>query len=171
MEPRLPSSKKWTPFPKELLSNIEEVFTKNFKKASQKGIFKAQGRIYSQEILFRIGYKKNDEIRYANFEVSIEYNPKKENALKLIYTAIDCTASLMDQFFEEEDFHAFPKNWQSFNVGKKEVFIQTHSENPELEAEADKLLGIERSDNLVQEEKSPLDELLEEKDSETSSKK
>jgi len=152
MEPRLSSSMKWTPVPEELTEQIIDVFNKNFKAQVQSGDFHAEGRIFTKELLLRVGYKKEGEIRSYNFEVSIEFDPKKENAIKLLYTAVDCAASMMDEFFKNEEFHEFPKSWQPHKVDKKEVFLQTSTFNKELEEEADRLLGMEKEDTLVSED-------------------
>lgn len=46
MQARLPSSKKWTSIPKELITQIKSVFKQSFKQYLGKGTVHADGRIF-----------------------------------------------------------------------------------------------------------------------------
>lgn len=151
MEPRLKSSKKWTNIPAEMLTQICEVFTENFMAAAQRGQFFAEGRIYPEELLLSVGYLEKGRLARANFEVSIEFNAKKENALKLIHAAVDCAASMMEQYDQREDDEdvELPRQWTEYELEGKKVYLQYTTNNPELEAQADRLLGLSDNDDLV----------------------
>lgn len=159
MEPRLSSSKKWTSFPNEYLKQIQSVFNKSFKLHLENGKILTEGRIYKEELLLKVGFLENKSIKQSNFEISIKYDKNKENAVQLIYLMIDVAATMMDELFMAENDHDFPRVWQEYHVENKTVYLQYSSTNDELEAEADKLLGIEKADNLIQQDE---DELLDE---------
>jgi hypothetical protein len=137
--------KKWTRFPPELLQQVEGIFAEGFKRnlpVSAK--INADGRIYSDELLFRVGFRVTGELAQKNFEVSLDFDPKKENALKKIHLAIDCAASVMEEYFSSDSPHPWddlPKIWQDIQIQNQTVYIQVSSANPELEAEADKILA------------------------------
>ncbi|NQZ01445.1 MAG: hypothetical protein HRT45_12345 [Bdellovibrionales bacterium] len=149
MEPRLSTSKQWTSFPTEYLKNIETVFSKSFKLHLENGKIISEGRIYKEELLLRVGYHEKDRLKQSNFEISVEYNKKKDSPVKLIYLMIDVAATMLDEFFMAENDHDFPRIWTEYDVENRKVYLQYTAENSELEKEADKLLG-EDSEKLFQ---------------------
>ena len=165
MIPRLKSSLKWTPLPAELCGQIREVFEENFQEAAKKGQFLIEGRIYSAELCFRAGYLEKGRLLQANFEVSLEFDAKKQNALQLIQTGVDCAASMMQQYFtptensevEEDPLEAFPRQWQEHAFDGIKLYLQVSTVNSSLEEEANRLLG-EGVDNLVRGEDPEEDE-------------
>lgn len=160
MIPRLPNSKKWTPLPPELVTQIVSVFEEAFESQKAKGAFTAEGRIYTNEILLRVGFLEQGRLAQANFEVSLDFNPKKQNALEYIHLAIDCAASMMETFFaEEEAFADMPTAWRAIDLDGKKVYIQVSTENSKLAKEADKLLG-EQNEALVEGEDIEEDKLV-----------
>lgn len=150
MEPRLKTSKKWTGFPKDYLKQIIDACGQNFSPQAKKGKFHADGRIYPGEILLQVGYLESGRLKQANFEASIEYETRKDDVLKLIHLAIDACASLLAEYFEEEETD-FPREWKVFLIESREVYLRHTTDNTDLDAEADRLLGEEDS-SLVQEE-------------------
>lgn len=151
MQPRLPQSKKFTPMPGELLGQVKQVFAETFSKVASEGKFLMEGRIYQNEILFQAGYLEEGRIRQANFVVSMEYDPQKQNALQMIHFVVDCAASMMDAYFEaDQNLDEFPLEWEEFKAQGKTAYIKVDTTNSELEAQADALLGEEDSGNLVQ---------------------
>ncbi len=149
MHPRLKSSLKWTSLPTELCGQIREVFEENFEQAAKSGKIVISGRIYPAELWFQAGYLENGRLLQANFEVSLDFNAKKQNALEQIQVCIDCAASMMLQFFEAEDgLESFPREWQAHNFDGKKLFLQVTTTNTSLESEADRILG-ELEDGLV----------------------
>ncbi len=157
LKPRLKSSKKWTQLPQELLTQIVSVCRENFTAQAKAGEFLAKGQIYSEEILFQLGYLPKDRLRQVNFNVSIQFDPKKENALKLIHLALDCAGSLMADHFEKDEPYA-PTEWEKVTIEGTAVYHCLTTENSKLEEEADKWLG-KLSDELVGEEPDELDDL------------
>jgi hypothetical protein len=158
MIPRLKSSIKWTALPSELCTQIREVFEENFADATKLGRFIISGRIYPHELCFRAGYLENGRLRQANFEVSLDFNAAKQNAFEQIQVCVDCAASMMDQYLEmhknidensvEDDLDTFPHQWQENQFDGRKLFLQVSTENSDLEAEANKLLG-DSADSLV----------------------
>lgn len=148
MHPRLPSSVKWTALPKELVDQVRQIFKEAFSEQLAKGKLVVEGRIYPEELLLRVGHLQPNSIRQANFEVSVAFNPKKQNALKEIHFAIDIAASMMDEYFTQDSLNEFPLHWQKFEAGGREAHIQVSTMNTELEAQADALLG-ELDDSLI----------------------
>lgn len=141
MEPRISTSTQWTSFPNEYLKNIETVFSKSFKLHLENGKIISEGRIYKEELLLRVGYAEKDRLKQSNFEISVEYDKKKDNAVKLIYLMIDVGATMLDEFFMAENDHDFPRAWTEYEVENRKIYLQYSTINSELEKQADKLLG------------------------------
>jgi hypothetical protein len=151
MEPRLKTSKKWTALPKELLEQIKAVFHENFGKETKGGKLFTEGRVYPEELLFSIGFLPAKQLRQHNFEVSLPYNQKKDNVMKLIHIAVDAGASMFVQLFEEEDaVDQFPRTWQEVEFEGRKLYIQYTTDNTELDEEADRLLGTSKGKKLAE---------------------
>lgn len=149
MQPRLKYSSKWTPLPAELTQQIQDLFTENFSTYANEGHFFVEGRIYLKEVLLGVGYRPHQQLKQTNFEISIEYNRNKDNMLQMIHLAVDCAASLMDQYFTAEN-PDFPVSWQSVDFMDRPIYWQYTSVNTELEAQADRLLGENTEEGLMQ---------------------
>ncbi len=146
MQPRLPNSRKWSPLPKELMQQVRAVFEETFEQHLSKGSLVAEGRIYPEEILVMVGYRAKDALKQSSFEVSIAYKKDKDNVLKLIHIAVDAAGSLLDQLFNSETDEEFPTIWTEVDFEGRQIFVQYTTVNSELEAEADKLLGLKEGD-------------------------
>lgn len=150
MSPRLNSSKKWTALPPELIEQILSVFSEAFEKQRAVGQFIAEGRIYTSELLFRIGYVESGRLKQVNFEVSIDFNSSKQNALEQVHLAIDCAASMIENYFaDEETFADMPTIWKAVEIEGRRIYVQVSTENTQLESEANKLLGETHEEALV----------------------
>ena len=149
MIPRLSTSKKWTEMPEELTSQIRSVFEEHFEEACKDGEIVIEGRIYPEELLMRVGYLPEGQLAQANFEVSLEFDPKKQNALEQVHFLVDCAAAMLNEYLQEKDLEPFPRQWRSLVFDNQEVFIQVSTVNSKLEAEADRILGVDES-SLVQ---------------------
>jgi hypothetical protein len=149
MKPRLPASVKWTPLPKELLQQIRTVFADSFKAHVGTGRIDADGRIYPGEILVKVGFKPSSGLRQSHWEISMEYKANKDNVLKLLHLAVDAAASLLEQTFAAEDDGEFPRLWDEIEFEGRKIYVQYTTENSELEAEANRLLGLKDGDELV----------------------
>lgn len=149
MNPRKKESKKWSALPAELSSQIQTVFTENFKTQLEGKSLKVEGRIYPTEILMRVGINTKGELRYHNFEVSIDHDPAKQNTIQQIHVAVDAIASLMLEYFDNGEEHEMPYAWQEYPFEKQKIWLQFSSENAELETEADRLLGLDDNDESM----------------------
>jgi hypothetical protein len=150
MNPRKKESKKWSALPPELSKQIKTLFEESFSEYLIEKKLKVEGRIYPTEILMRVGVNYKGEIRYHNFEVSIDHDPKKQNTVPQIHVAVDALASLLLEFFDLEEEHEMPLVWQEYPFEKQKIWLQYTSANTDLEAEANKLLGIKEGEDLLQ---------------------
>lgn len=150
MQPRLKTSKKWTAIPKELSTQIKQVFKQSFQTQIGNGSVFADGRIYPSEILMTVGFKPSGGgLRQFNWDISIEYKRDKDNVMKLLTLAVDVAGSLFEQFFSSENDHDFPRIWAEVDFEGRKLFVQYQTQNDELEAEANKILGIAEGEELV----------------------
>jgi hypothetical protein len=152
MIPRLMTSKKWTEFPKEYISQITEVFKEGFKAELEGVDFFVEGRIYPEEIMLRIGILEPGRIAQANFEVSALYDAKKQDAIEWIYTCIDAAGTMMGEYFEADGEVEFPRTWKEIDFDGKKIFTQFTTVNSRLEAEADAILGNAEKALVVEKE-------------------
>ncbi len=159
MNPRLKSSKKWTSFPKEYSEQIQTVFTENFAQYLKNAELIIEGRIYTEEIVLRVGYKENDRLSQANFEISMNYSQEKQDAVQRIHNCIDAAASMMLDYLENDGQVDFPYTWKEVPFQKTKLFMQFNSENSTLENEANRLLGITEDTMLTDEEEIDEDAL------------
>ena len=158
MNPRLKSSKKWTSFPKEYLAQIEGVFKENFADHLENADLIIEGRIYSEEIVLRVGHHQKDRLAQANFDISMNYSQNEQDAVSRIHNCVDAAASMMMEYFEQEGDVDFPYVWREFPFQGKKLFLKFSSENTALEAEANKLLGLDE-DTMLNEETDDEDAL------------
>lgn len=176
MIPRLSSSKTWTHFPEEFLEQVQDLVSETFEDHLIDGAsLHLEGRIYQEELLFRLGIKVAGQLKQNNFEVSAQYNPEAQNVKKIMYHCIEAAASMMAEYFEwydrpeSSDDHKseeidFPREWTEFNFEGIPLFMQYTTVNTDLEAEANRILGASNSE-LVQtnESEDALDFTVEEK--------
>ncbi|MFV3409468.1 hypothetical protein ACNH6C_12720 [Bdellovibrio bacteriovorus] len=148
MIPRLKSSKKWTSFPKEYSDQIQAVFNENFAQYLDNAELIIEGRIYQEEIVLRVGYLEEGRLAQANFEVSMSYSQEQQDAVSRIHNCVDAAASMMLEFLENEGEVDFPYNWKEVPFQGKKVYLKFSTENSNLEAEANKLLGLSEDEML-----------------------
>jgi hypothetical protein len=154
MKPRYKISQKWTAFPAEFAEQIRSVFVQNFEKQLGKTMsLSVDGRIFQKEITLRIGLHSKGDLKHFNFEASIDLPPnpaKDENKIfETISVAVDALAGLVADYFENDQDIEVPYVWTESKVDGKSVWIQHSTENPDLEAEANKLLGLEDDDGVL----------------------
>lgn len=159
MNPRKKESKKWSALPPELIKQIKDVFEENFSPDLEGKTLKVEGRIYPTEILLRIGINTKGELRYHNFEVSVDHSQEKQDTVQKINIAVDAIASLMADYFENDEEHELPLSWHSYPFEKHTIWLQYTSTNSDLEAQANKLLGIEDDASLLVEALDALEEM------------
>lgn len=143
MNPRLPTSKKWTSVPPEFLQQIRESLEKLWGEKNPGTKFFAEGRIFPQEIVARIGILAPGRLAQSNFEISSELNPK-EPLMEQLTAAFDAALALGDEYLtagEEANSGLYPRLWKEFKYAGKSHFFQFSTVNTELEAEANRWLG------------------------------
>lgn len=150
MEPRLSTSRKWSPLPKELIQQIQSVFKQTFHAELEGRTVEAAGKIFPEEILVEVGVRQAAKLKQANFVVSIAYNQRKDNVLKLLHLAVDAVASLFEQYFAAEDDADFPRSWEEVDFENRKIYVVYHTVNSELESEADRWLGLSKSEEVAQ---------------------
>lgn len=142
MDARKPSSKKWTAFPEEYLGQITNVFIDAFGHELGSSKLVVEGRIFPEEICLRVGYREPQSLRQNNFEISADFDPKKENAIEKIYACIDGAASVLATFFQSQNTDILPVDWKEFKYEKQLMYFQFSTVNTDLESEADRILGL-----------------------------
>lgn len=114
-----------------------------FKNSLSGTILVVEGRIYSHEIGLRVGFRQATELRQNNFEVSMDFDPSKENALEQIYRLIDVLAVVMNEYFDGKPSSTLPTSWKEIQFDGRPVHFQFSTVNTDLEAAADEILGHE----------------------------
>lgn len=154
MKPRYKVSQKWTSFPAEFAEQIRLVFVQNFEKQLGKTMsLSVDGRIYQKEITLRIGIHSKGALKHFNFEASVDLPPNPANdenkIFETISAGVDALASLVAEYFENDQDIELPYTWTESVTDGKKVWIQHSTENPDLEAEANKLLGLADDDAVL----------------------
>lgn len=157
MIPRLKSSKKWTSFPKEYADQILSVFKENFAQYLDNAELLIEGRIYAEEIMLRVGYLEEGRLAQANFEISMNYSQEQQDAVTRIHNCVDAAGSMMMEYLENEGEVDFPYSWKEVPFQGKKIYLKFSTENTNLEAEANRLLGL-AEDELLHEDVSEEDE-------------
>ncbi len=158
MKPRVLSSKKWTPFPKDFVNQIEQAFSEAFPDLFKNAKLIIDGRIYPEEILLRVGYLEKGRLHQNNFETSVNHLPGKQDTIERIHHLIDAAASLMNEYIQSEGEVDFPRQWKEYDFDQIPIWVQYTTVNTELESEADRLLGLSKS-QLVNEDSDVEDAL------------
>jgi hypothetical protein len=140
LKPRLKSSLKKTEFPLDYIKMVRDIIQKNFKKDVASKDVIVEGAIYNDEVLLRIGFREKNSITQMNFEASVEHSLKKKNIMEQIYLSLDGLGAMIDEYFKADGDIELPKSWTEFKLDGKLVYLQTSTENSDLEAEADKIL-------------------------------
>ncbi|MBC7741256.1 MAG: hypothetical protein H7061_03605 [Bdellovibrionaceae bacterium] len=159
MIPRKKESKKWTNLPADFSKQIKTVFEQNFKAHLGPKRLRVEGRIYLSEIVLRVGISTPGELRYQNFEVSLDHSKEKQDAIAQIHIGVDAIASLMVEYFENAENHEMPFVWQEYPFEKQKIWLQYSSENPDIEAEANRLLGLKDEAALLKETEEEMEAL------------
>lgn len=153
MNPRKKDSKKWSKLPTEFTNQIKTVFEENFNTPLQGKKFVIEGRIYPSEVILRAGINYPGELRFHNFEVSLDHSKVEQDAIEKIHIAVDALASLLVDYFADEDEdkpNEWPLTWHEYPFEKQKIWIQYSSENPDLEAEANRLLGLSEDGLIIE---------------------
>lgn len=162
LNPRNTKLPKWTAFPKELTDQIRHVFEQNFEKqlGSHTKVH-VLGKIFSKELCLRVGLHKKGDLKHQNFEVSVDHNGDHDVVVKKIHICVDAIAGLVQDFYDNEEDHELPYVWtehpfqttdEDGTKTSQKIYVQFSRENPDLEAEADRLLGLDQERSLVNED-------------------
>lgn len=130
------------------MDQIRLVFQESFAQSLGASVLVVEGKIFAEEICLRVGFREPGALRQNNFEISVDFNPTKDNAIEKIYQCIDAVAMLMTSMFEGTPASDYPNTWKQYEFEKKPVFFQFSTINTDLESEANRLLGEEK-DALV----------------------
>lgn len=154
MQARRITSKKWTQFPAEFNQQIQSVFMENFGPQLKDSKLIIEGRIYPEEILLRVGMLEKGRLAQQNFEVSVDYkNSESETVLERIHALVDVAGSMMLEYFEKDGEVEFPYTWKEFPFKGQPVFLQYSTENTDLEAQANAILGLNEDSLLLGDDK------------------
>ncbi len=146
MTPRLSSSvtKNRTSLPPDSLKLISESFAETFSEYLKSKLVTAEGVIYLDELILRIGFKEPGSLRQFNFEVSLDYTRENtDDVMEKIYVAIDAIQAMMFDYVEADGDIEFPQKWTVYEFGTHSVWSQVSTVNSDLESQADALLGSE----------------------------
>jgi len=102
--------------------------------------------------MLRVGLNHKGRLTQSNFEVSSVYDPKKKDALERIHICVDAAAAMMLEYFDTAGEAEFPRIWQEFPFQDQKIFLQYTTENTDLEAQANALLGEADAALVVEEE-------------------
>lgn len=163
MTPRRSDSvpKNKTRLPQDALKLITDTLKENFSEYLADKPLAAEGYLYLEEILLRVGFKEKGAIRQFNFECSLDFNSEnKTEAMELLYVAVDAIQSMVHDYIEADGDIEFPQNWTSFEFEGKTLWLKTSTVNTDLEAQADALLGEEFLENQEKIDEEFVDELF-----------
>lgn len=138
--PRLKTSQKKTDFPVDYKKLVKDVIQKNFKAHVKGKTVLVEGSIYSEEVTLRIGIQEKNTLAQMNFEASVGHSMKAKNIMDQLYLALDGLGAMMEQYFTAKGDIDLPTKWTEFTLDNKPVYLQTSTENSELEAQADEIL-------------------------------
>lgn len=97
--PRLSTSTKWTEIPEEFLAKVRAVFQNQFKKQSTEGDFIADGQIFPEEVLLRVGYVEKGRLKQINFEASMDLKQASVKAFEAAATDITADGGTLESEF------------------------------------------------------------------------
>ena len=102
LEPRRPTSslKRSVELPGDARDTIAHTFRDAFQEKASGYEILVDGRVFSEEVLLSVSLKKSGEITQKNFVASLDYDTQNDQAMKIIHTAVDAIASMIEQFLE-----------------------------------------------------------------------
>jgi hypothetical protein len=158
--PRLATSRQWTTLPAEFLKKVRAVFEGQFPIETDLGEFIIDGRIYTGEIILRIGYVERGRLKQVNFEASTDLQPLQEattlsddkpahdsKTMDRLFVCIDALGSVLEEYFdlgegEERDAIDIPLHWSPYDFDGDTVYLRHSTVNTRLEDEADRILAL-----------------------------
>jgi hypothetical protein len=150
MEPRRSESinKKYSTIPSEISAQIVTAVEGDILEQGSDDTVQVQGFIYPKEIIFSLGWRKSGEIKQVNFEASIDFVAKeKAKAFEYITLLAQAASSMFAEYMGNSGDIELPQEWTPFQLDKYEIHLRCTSTNYDLEAEADRLLEQDESNN------------------------
>lgn len=145
-------TKKYSVFPadfsmliKECISDLAEA---NLWKDKELAI---SGRIYPEELILKFSLKEPGLIRCENFSASLDFDGEAKNLVEKAQIAMEAISSMMEQYYSSTEEMDLPEDWHSYEFDKEEVFLMYSTENDDLEAQANALLGDEFNETKEEE--------------------
>jgi len=137
-----------TNFPPDYIKEIKTVFQKAFVKKLQKRTLFVEGRIQKERAILSVGFKPEPKaLKQINFEASISH--KTNDLFKMVGICVDAISSMMDHYFEQDSSNGLPTIWTEFEFDGQKLLLQVSGVNTELENKANRILGLPRTDALV----------------------
>ncbi len=143
---------KFENLPEDFVKLVEKSVAENYTDLLQKQTVHADGRIYPNEVILRVGFRNQDGIRQWNFLASTDHDPKEKNALDQLYLCLDALQSMFEEALQSEFEIDFPMDWKEFSWESGSIFLKHDTVNTKLEAEADALLGEDFQQTKLSEE-------------------
>lgn len=136
-----------TSVPQDFLSQVREALQEAFGDRLKDRKLYLEGRIFPTEIILSVGLKPDPKgLRQINFEASADYTVK--NLMEQMGLCADAISSMLEQYLDADGDIEFPLIWTKFEINKKAVYLQTSGRNTELEAAADRILGVDPNKQL-----------------------
>ncbi len=161
LKPRLKISTMATSLPAEYLAQIQELL----REQRPEYIWVVEGLIYSDEVTLRLGFREPERLKQNNLELSMDLN-QKDPLMAQISFGFEYLHFILEEVFSQalasgdeffDPFQELPVLWKKILFQKKQLYFKTSGENTDLEAEADRLLGLRsaaENDHLVKEFRS-----------------
>lgn len=150
MNPRRSDSKKWTQLPKELTEHIRSAVEEGFKKELKDNDIIIEGKIYQNEVTCRVGFATKGQLKQPNFEISFDIGDTKDEVWPTLQIGLDFIQATMLDYFADEENSELPLAWKKVNFKNHIFYFQYSTTNSELESLADKLLGENHDEALVE---------------------
>lgn len=142
MQPRQETSTRWTAFPPELKSQIQDVFREHFVQRLAQHELVIEGRIFPEELCLRVGFLQTKTQLQSNFEGSVDIATGGADAVAKIHLLVDFLATTIEAHTLEEASEQLPLTWAEHQFENQTVYLQYNRENSDLTRQANELLGI-----------------------------
>lgn len=151
--------------PVDFTKMVEGVYATNFqdgldaleKHTRAKGIFRASGKIYPDEIVLSVSLAIQGQLAATTVYCSVDFDPKASSptAEDLLALAVDAIGGFYENFLDPKNPKALeqlaagtlgamddvPFEWAKFDFGGKWVYLMVDKANPELDTAADEWLA------------------------------
>ena len=144
-------SKKYSSLPGDFNELIKQSLNDSEVATLWKGkTLNVSGRIYPEELILKVGLNAEGEIRFQNFSASLDFDGESKNLIEKTQIAMEAISSMMEQFLSSTEEMDMPEDWHSYKFDKEEIYMMFSTENDDLEAKANALLGEDFSDETTE---------------------